>query len=165
MLSAVLALLLSAGAADGGPAAVEPAPAPLREFSIDGLTARWQTEGNALLVDLDGATDGWVLIGFNDLDALAGSRLFFARVVSGKLDVQEHLAVPPEHRRVDRSGLLGLAHATERMRTRVRVSIPLGEHERVSLTPSRSYYVTLAWSMSDDFFHHSARREAKRITL
>ena len=128
-----------------------------------GMEARLRTVGDELEVELRAPTRGWVVVGFNDHDGLQGARLFFARVVGDQVHAEAHVtdlsSPPPHHRRAP--GEIAVVHGSERDQgTTVRIRIPKRLH-RAGPQP----WLVLAYSDSDDFSHHSRRREHVRIRL
>lgn len=128
-----------------------------------------------LEVRLAAPTSGWVLVGFNDREGLDGARLFFARVRDGQVQAEAHRTdfrfPAPFHQRITRHGGMedfrALRGQQEGGMTRVAFSVPLVPKGRahIALASGASIHVILAWSVSDDFDHHSRMRTAARIVL
>lgn len=135
----------------------------------------WQVVDDRLAVRLAAPTTGWVLVGFNDRPGLDGARLFFTRVRAGRVEAEAHRTdfrfPAPFHQRIAAHGgvedFRDLAGEIRDGVTRTRFTVPLVPNgaRHVPLSPGKRVYVILAWSVSDDFDHHSRMREAAWITL
>jgi|GEM_PF-2536727 len=152
-----------------------PNPPPL-VLTAENMEARLRAEDDGLHVSLEANTTGWVLLGLNGRDELGGSRLFMARVVDGVAQVEEHIADPPNHAARPGVQVVSAAKGAESKGvTRVSFSIPWdpagpgspikaatgGTWPGTALSADGRYWVTLAWSHSDDLQHHSAMRTAR----
>lgn len=137
---------------------------PDNRVSFADVTLVWHVDDEVLHGQVQAPGPGWVAVGFNDQEVLAGSRLVMLAVRDGQVVGEEHRAEPPDHPvrgvipeenlvgRVDERGLL------------VTFEIPLASPD-LTLASGQEVYLTLAWSRDPDFGHHSARREARWVTL
>lgn len=148
MTALILALGLPAGTASQG-----------------GVTAQWWFEESALVLYLEAPTTGWVAAGFNPTPTLAGSRLAMTAVRDGTPVAEEHLATPPDHPL--QHTLVVRAAEEQGGRTRVVVEVPRQPTTQGALTlnPGVACGLTLAYSTSDDFDHHSAWRGLVEVAL
>jgi hypothetical protein len=114
---------------------------------------------------------GWVAVGFNNEERLEGTRFVIGAMVGGSFHSEEHIAVVPNHPRVQD---LGLATAVEDVggqasngMTTMRFSLPslLVDSDNPMLLPGTRSYVMLAWSHHADFEHHSAWRRHFLVEL
>lgn len=138
-----------------------------------GMRLLYRLEGDRLVGTLSGPTRGWVLVGFNHPGrGLEGARLFFfALDADGRVLAEEHEARPPRHaprRTLGEADRIEVRRASERGGT-TQVSFRLPARPRtgvgVRLTSGREVELILAYSVSDDFDHHSRRRVHQRLTL
>jgi hypothetical protein len=130
-----------------------------------GVAASWWHQADAMVVLVEGPTDGWVVVGFNDHDALAGSRLVMAAITGGRAIAEEHHAEPPLHPRQRALEVLGFEEGPGITRVLVvvpRVAVTPGA---VTLNPGVRCGLTLAYSAADDFDHHSTWRGMIGVTL
>ena len=137
---------------------------PGSQVSFADVTLAWHVDEHTLHGQVRAPGPGWVAIGFDDREGLAGSRLVMLAVRDGAVVGEEHRAEPPDHpvRRV-----LSEEHLVGRLDDRgllVTFEIPL-ESPDLTLASGLQVYLTLAWSRSPDFDHHSARREARWVRL
>lgn len=124
----------------------------------------YHLDGDSLHAQLHAPGPGWVAVGFNDQATLDGSRLLMFAIVDGEVVGEEHRAEPPNHRvqrviprddlvgRLDERGLL------------VSFEVPAARAD-VPLARGQEVWLTLAWSQSPDFGHHSAGRAAQWVRL
>ena len=163
-LAVVSACLLSTPAADA------------QRIEKNGMSVSWTVEDRHLHVRLSAPTTGWVLVGFNDRPGLQGAKLLFFRVRAGvaegevhRTDLQRYPA--PYHRSrmsIGGSNYVTAVEGTEHDgTTTVQGRIPLdsGEPLDVRLASGRKVHMILAYSVSDDFDHHSRMRTSADIVL
>jgi len=142
-----------------------------KTVSAVGMTFEWRVEGRFLHGRMRAPTTGWVTVGFNQEDQLAGTKLIMGYVADGEVVVEEHIADPPNHLPKTQ---LGGHHAISEVSGSERegsttieflVELDSGDPVDITLRPGARYYVTMAWSHEDDLYHHSARRTSVEIAL
>lgn len=116
----------------------------------------WTFEADHLVIGLDGPGQGWLCAGFHSQSSLAGARLVMAVREGDRVVAEEHVARPPAHLRL--RALEGRPGASHRVEVRVPREGPGGEG--FNLRSGARVHLTLAWSASPDFHHHSAQRDA-----
>lgn len=138
-------------------------PTPL-EFCADGTKFRSWHKDARLISAVTAPTRGWVAVGFNNQQHLKGTRFVIGAMISGRFQVEEHIAVVPDHPRVQE---LGLGRAVTNVEgrlsgntTTMKFSLPhlFPDSENPTLLPGTSTFLMLAWSHRADFAHHSAWR-------
>ncbi len=140
------------------------------EARIEGMRASWRVQGEELVIELEAATTGWMVVGFNDRDAIVGADLKFVRVVDGVATLHDHHVVGPGDHRDDTlhggsvEGRI-LEYAQADGRTRARVSLPLAPTDRHDRPLRSAGWMILAWSVSPDLDHHSRVRRHLSLTL
>jgi hypothetical protein len=137
----------------------------------DGVRFAWSHRGGRLHAILEAPTRGWIAAGFNAAATLEGTRFVIAAVALARIVAEEHIALVPDHKRVE---LLGGAPALRDVEgafatgvSRLRFSLPEavpGPHP-LDLGPGRRTHLMLAWSMAPEFDHHSAWRRHYDVTL
>ena len=113
-------------------------------------------------------TTGWVLVGFHNTQALAGSRLVMIAVTEAGPVLEEHLADPPRHSARASCEMASLIEATQTNGTTTsRFALPLnpGDASAPVLVPGQQTWMWLAWSREDNFEHHSVWREGVWVSL
>lgn len=152
-MSTLVAMLAALGPASGS-------------ASAGGASATWWfADGAPLVVLMEAPSTGWVAVGFNDAPTLDGSRLVMAAVVGDTAVAEEHHARPPEHPR--QRALTVRAFEEGGGLTRVLVEVPVDGvvPGTLRLAPGVRCGLTLAWSVADDFTHHSRWRGLVEVPL
>lgn len=145
---------------------------PSRLIELGGMSAEIKAAGNRWHIHLSAPTQGWVGIGFNDRPQMTGTHLLLGRVIDQSADMNEyHVFGPGDPRLLQEIGakasveqVLGKeANGT----TSLSFSIPMEASDRWHhpLRQGQSVYIWLAFSVSDDWTHHSRMRKGTWITL
>ena len=136
---------------------------PVQSASAGQMRVSWTWESERLLLELEAPTTGWVAVGVNDTADLANSRLVMASIRGCHPVAEEHVARPPHHPHV--ADLEVLDHSAADGWTRITVALPRepSRPDAPVLAPGDRIWLTLAWSRSDDFDHHSAMRTAQWV--
>jgi DOMON domain len=169
MKTLMTSLVLAASAPADAASAAQ--PTTQREVEAAGVRFQWRIDGARLHGCMTAATSGWLAVGFNTGQELAGARLVMGRVVRGQAHAEVHLAQPPNHHhRVSRDGgeRVGQVNGQQHQgRTQVCFTMALdaADDDDVSLQAGQEIHLVLAWSHEADFQHHSAQRGALQITL
>ncbi len=159
--------LVGVGSSLLGDAALANSP----QVEVDGTVFEaWHEEGR-LTSRFTAPTRGWIAVGFNNQRRLKGTRFVIGAMRDGGFYAEEHIAVVPDHPRVQD---LGLQSAVERVsgaasgnQTTMQFSLPhlFADSENPTLLSGTSSYLMLAWSHETDFGHHSAWRKHFLIEL
>ncbi len=159
----LIATLVSrlARAADHGPG----------HISAGAVTFDWFHRDGRLFGTLTAPMPGWLAVGFNADQQLAGTRFVIAALIESRLRAEEHVALVPDHPEIGTlggtSGLADLSARQQDGRTRLAFSLPhvgTGLHA-MDLSPGTRSHLMLAWSHDPDFDHHSAWRRHYDVTL
>jgi hypothetical protein len=132
-----------------------------------GMSVDWSMGADSVELRLAAPTTGWLAVGFNDRPTLDGTRLFMVRVVDGKGEVEEHLADPPNHAPRDPAHAAGsakvLSASVVEGATTATIRVAHSDFGGVEIGPGGTYHLTIAWSRSGDWQHHSAFRSAVEV--
>lgn len=127
---------------------------------------------DSLYFELSGPTKGWIALGFNDRDNIVGADLLMFCVRDGKVEFEDQYVEragvhPADLSRGGKSNIRLLSAQEKNLRTHVRFSIPLqsGDARDFQHVWGESCYAILAWSVSDDFDHHSRMRKHVELDL
>jgi DOMON domain len=144
----------------------------MQEISQNGMTVTWKIAQERLLLTMRAPTSGWVAVGFNTLEGLAGTNLVMAAVEGQEVRLSDrYIVAPGDHRSVAELGgkpsamlISGTEDATG---TIIQFALPLhaADSFHVALTRGQSLHLLMAFSREDDFAHHSMMRTAVTITL
>lgn len=132
----------------------------------------WTMDEHNMHVELSSPTDGWLAIGFNTQSQLKGSMLIMARVRDGKAEVVDHYVVMPGvYRPFVEQGSPPVAFDVSGKETaagtEVSFSLRLNHYGPLEtmLEKGQAYFLHMAYSLDDNFQHHSVHRTLETITL
>ena len=137
-----------------------------------GMKVTWEHVAERIHFEMEAPSAGWLAIGFNTRDQLAGTYLLMGAVKSGKTEVFEHYTKKPGT--YPNFAEMGLESSVaqvmgeeRRAYSRISFSLPVKAGNRYArdLSPGQTYYLLLAYSREDEFEHHSAMRTSVKITL
>lgn len=150
-------------------------PTAPKTHQMAGITAQWHfdEEEHLLCIDLVTPGDGWIAVGFNNKRQFVGSNLIMASQANGLLTVEDQFITGMgEHPSVEQ--LAGTSHiANAEMNQQHDGNQQLTLHIITQPTDNFHYilgsgkriYLTLAYSSSPDFDHHSVQRASVWINL
>lgn len=138
----------------------------------NGMTLAWQIEDNQLQVTMRAPTTGWVAIGINPKNQLAGSSFLMGRVQQGIAEVVDYYTIQPGdvHPVVilgGKSAVDAVSGFEEDNTTTITFELqcfPSGNFHH-QLEVGAEYYIHLAYSQDDDFAHHSRMRTVVKIRI
>lgn len=146
--------------------------ATTKEIIKNNMTVKWQIEKKRILFEMEAPTDGWVAIGFNESSSLAGTYLLMGRVKNGKTEVVEHYTFKAgTYKPIVQYGVasqITIISGTETTNfTRLKFSIPVEAASRYhkELFTDTKWTLLMAYSLDDDFQHHSIMRTSLNIKL
>jgi len=121
---------------------------------------------------MEAITDGWVAVGFNENSSLIGTYLLMGRVKDGKPEIVEHYTSKPgSYKPIIQYGIasqIKFISGTEAGNfTKLKFSIPVAaasKYHKELLTDSK-WTLLMAYSLDDDFQHHSIMRTSVDIKL
>ncbi len=143
------------------------------------MIVEWRIDQNKVWFRMAAKTQGWLALGFNTEDELKGSSLIMAASVKGSAGkeanekIEEHYIIQPgNHKNVadlNKKTILSDTKVSveDAMYTMARFALPLNHtwDDRIALVEGKKYYFILAYSVSDDFDHHSSMRTTVQVTL
>ena len=141
-------------------------------LEVEEFTLQWELNDDYVRFTLTAPTDGWVAIGFTEDEEIVNSNLIMARMKDAVAYAEDQYVVGfGKHPTVQSLGVearifdvSGKEHGTS---TSMSFSI---SQERLddyhfNLTEGTEINVWLAYSVSDDFDHHSRKRILRRIKI
>ena len=136
----------------------------------NGMQAQWNWEGESLYFQVFAPKDGWVAIGLNVKTGLAGTNLIMGAVTDGKVKIDDRYTLKPgNHQAIKNLGgkdLLTKKNGFEDEKgTTITFKIPTLPNDKyhINIEKGKEYYMLLAYSMADDFGHHSMMRTEVKI--
>lgn len=135
----------------------------------NGMTFTWEVEGNEIIATVTGPLQGWLAVGFSDKPGIVGSNLLMMRVTEDGLYGEDQLVTgvrmhPTIESLEGQSGLLLLDGKESEEGTSIRFRMVFYEDPfHHQLIPGDICYLTLAYSVADEFDHHSRMRTETQI--
>ena len=116
-------------------------------IDVAGMHVAWRFVDDAIEFTATAPTTGWVAVGFNTKDDIVGANLVMGAVQHGILQIADKYVVDFGDPR------------------RFRLPITASDRYHLNLQPGTTLYLIAAYSMDDDFAHHSRMRKHVQITL
>ena len=136
------------------------------------MAVRWEVKGDKISFELSAPEHGWVAIGFNDGKELKGTHLIMATVKDGKaIALDYYIHAPGKYQPITELGGKGIVRDVDGDEgfsgTQIRFTLPLNHDAQyyLPLQEGKEYHLLMAYSMEDDFDHHSIMRTAVNIKL
>ena len=141
-------------------------------IDVAGMHVAWRFIDDAIEFTATAPTTGWVAVGFNTKDDIVGANLVMGAVQHSILQIADKYVVDfGDPRMVTEIGGIDAidqpfgyeSHA----QTTIRFRLPITASDRyhLNLQPGTTLYLIAAYSMDDDFAHHSRMRKHVQITL
>lgn len=141
-------------------------------LTIQGMTFTYRVDENVLYGSLQAETKGWVGVGFNAENSIVGSDLYLFNIVNDKasgVDLYVKSAGNPlKDIELGGKSTFRILEATEgKKNTRVQFTIPLNSGDPYDFIHKvgEQYWIILAYSVADEFGHHSRVRKHLPFTL
>lgn len=138
----------------------------------NGITVSWYFVDTNIHFEMSAPTSGWVTIGFNELRGTKNAYLLMGHVVNGKANVVEHFTQSPgNYNSIEQLGgtlqVQNVSGQETNGTTTIEFTLPIGQSTtyQKELIEGKKYHVILAYSVDDDFQHHSIVRTSKAIQL
>ena len=154
------------------PACASSQEAQGKSVEKNGMEVRWHHENDRLWLEMKAPTKGWVAVGINESEDLIGSYWLMGRVVKGTAEVEEHyteaLGVAPALTSLgEKAQVSHVAGKEEEGHTWVSCSIPIeaGNGYAKNLQAGKAYVFHIAYSVADEYEHHSRMRTLIHVQL
>lgn len=144
-------------------------PHPWRTVEKNGMSFTWRINEKVLEGKLKSPAFGWVAVGFNDKPGIVGSNLIMTRCVNGEAYGEDQfvtgMGLHPTIESLDGHPGLAILDADEDEEgTWIYFQLDLTEDGYHYLfEPGETCYLTLAYSVADEFDHHSRMRTEVEI--
>lgn len=144
----------------------------MKEISKNNMTVKWEIEQGLIYFEMEATTEGWVAVGFSECSSLTGTYLLMGRVKDGKPEVVEHhTSKPGSYKPIVQYGIASqitnISGTETGNFTRLKFSIPIkatSKYHKELLTGSK-WTLLMAYSLDDEFQHHSIMRTSVDIKL
>ncbi|MEL6561578.1 MAG: DOMON domain-containing protein [Bacteroidota bacterium] len=134
--------------------------------AVGGISFTYTIQRDSLACTLEAKTNGWIGVGFNDKNSIVNSDLLLFNIINGiasSTDLYVKGVGNPQ-----KDSVLGGANTVRRLNgiekdgiTKVTFTIPLRSEDPFDFEHrfKEPYWLILAYSVEDDFSHHSRVRE------
>ena len=137
-----------------------------QSVEASGITFQYEVKGDSIHAVLSAPTEGWVGVGFNSKNSIVGSDLLLFNMmgkhVSGTyLFVIGYVNPVKDSENGGKNTVLIHGGTQESGYTKIQFSIPLDSKDSNDFVHvlGQKYWLILAYSVSDDFDHHSIVRK------
>jgi len=144
----------------------------MKEVRKNNMTVSWKMEKEHIHFEMEAPTNGWVAIGFNETTSLVGTYLLMGSIRNGKAEVVEHYTEKPgSYKPITKYGIPNQVNSIsgdeKRNLTKLKFSIPISKFSKYhkQLSTETKWTLLLAYSVDDDFQHHSIMRTSMEIIL
>lgn len=142
------------------------------EVEKNGMTVSWEIKYEHIYFEMEAPTNGWLAIGFNEKDALAGTNLIMGAVKNDQITMADDFIVsfgnPQSVEKLGGSNQISNQKGREKSgHTTICFSLPIeaADQFHFNLKKDKTIHLLMAYSTSDDFDHHSIMRTSVEITL
>lgn len=144
----------------------------MKTITKNDMSISWKVHNDSLWVEAYAPAYGWVAVGFNTTDQLKGTNLIMGNVIKSKITIEDHyIRRPGDH--IPVLALAGIDALQDRnghengLGTTISFRLPLAavDQYHIDLQEGKSYYLLMAYSQKDDFYHHSMMRTFIKIIL
>jgi hypothetical protein len=144
----------------------------MKHVNKNGMDVSWKIEEEHLLISVSAPSTGWVAVGFNTTDDLAGTNLIMAAVAGSDVILSDrYILAPGKHSPVTELGgteaAIVVSGNENPVGTAITFRLPLLAQGKFhfDLSPGRSFHLLMAYSREDDFMHHSVMRTSVEIII
>ncbi|GAA4270796.1 DOMON domain-containing protein [Aquimarina gracilis] len=137
-----------------------------KTITTSGISFTYTIQGDNLECTLEAKTNGWIGVGFNDKNSIVNSDLLLFNIINGEASSTDlyvkGIGNPRKDSDLGGANTITLLNSIEKRGvTRVVFSIPLKSGDTFDFEHrlNESYWLILAYSVEDDFNHHSRFRK------
>lgn len=138
----------------------------------DGMTVSWYFDDTNIHFKMSAPTTGWVTVGFNETTEIKNAYLLMGHVTDGKANVVEHFTQSPgNYTPIENLGsplqVRNVSGQENKGNTTINFTLPIDRPTayQKELVQGKQYQMILAYSLEDDFQHHSIMRTSVDIQL
>lgn len=139
------------------------------ELKVGPMTLRYEVQQDSLWLQLKAPTKGWIAIGFNDRNDIVGSDLLMFSVRNGLVFYEDQFVKAAQQHPADwelgEGSSIQMIEGTETEGwTSATFKIPLYANEPYDFNhqPGKDFWLIMAYSLHDDFDHHSIMRKHRK---
>lgn len=136
------------------------------------MVVSWFYSPTHIHFEICAPTKGWATIGFNTTSSIKNTYLLMGNVTNSKPNVVEHYTLSPGNYKSFpdlkiKNNVIKISGIENRNQTKLFFSIPIiaiAPYKPI-LAEGKTYVMLMAYSLEDDFQHHSIMRTSKKIKL
>jgi hypothetical protein len=144
----------------------------MKTITKNGMTVNWEFKDNRIYFEMTAPTDGWVAIGFNNIENITGNYLIMGKLEKDKVTVEEHYTISlGNYQSFNKLKINASVENVEGVetakKTTIKFSLPIISNNKYAkdLNERSEYILLIAYSQEDDFQHHSIMRTSSKIIL
>ena len=137
-----------------------------------GMKVEYKLQEQVLKISMSAPTDGWVAIGLNSENRLAGSSFLIGRIVNGKAEVVDFYTrkagdVPKVKDLGGKTAVSNISGVEDPERTTISFDLARFPKSKFhhQLKSGKTFYMHIAYSQEDDFEHHSMMRDKLEVSF
>lgn len=145
---------------------------PPKRVQKNGMEVSWLIQNNRVYFEMKAPTKGWIAIGLHTKNQLQGTNLIMAAMENDRLRIEDqYIQSVGDHQKITALGgqnaLLDTKGKQITEETLIAFSLPLEAVDAFhqNLKEGKTYYLLMAYSSENDFYHHSRMRTTISITL
>ncbi|UII76836.1 DOMON domain-containing protein [Flagellimonas sp. HMM57] len=143
-----------------------------RHVKVEQMTISWEFEKDNILFTASAPDDGWVALGFNTEDDIVGSNLIMVNVKNNGAKAEDFYVVSAGNPKLvtllgSESQIIEKSGFEIDGKTTVKFTLPVKAFDKYhqNLKKGDTIWLICAYSMEDEFDHHSRMRKHIKVTL
>ncbi|MDX1958280.1 MAG: DOMON domain-containing protein [Leptospiraceae bacterium] len=143
-----------------------------KEINYNDMNVSWKYEDKFLIFRMRSKSKGWMAIGFNETSELKGTKLIMGAITKDSVVVSERYIIEPGvHKSLTELGLkeeIQIQNYKEVNGIKeIEFKLPVASKQKFSknLTRGNKIHLLIAYSLENDFMHHSISRTSIPIEL
>lgn len=144
----------------------------MKVIEHNGMQVKWHFTKTDVVIEIHSPEKGWIALGFNPKNDIVGSNLIMAAVRKGALQIEDqYVSAFAKHEAVEKLGgkstISSFNGFEDEKGTHVsfRIEGNRSDEQHYRLEKGKEIYLILAYSLEDDFEHHSIMRKHLRVKL
>jgi DOMON domain len=144
----------------------------MKQAEVNGMIIKWYAFNGSVTFEVSAPTTGWVSLGFNSKNDIVGTNLVMGASIDSKCKVEEHyvksIGVHKNAETFGSSAVITNYSCIEfQNKTILKFTIPDKASDRFhyNLFVKQKIWLICAYSMEDDFDHHSIMRQQIEVEI
>ncbi|MEM8847229.1 MAG: DOMON domain-containing protein [Bacteroidota bacterium] len=143
-----------------------------QHVTVNQMDVSWSFKDNVITFKASAPDDGWIALGFNTKDDIVGSNLIMVNVIDGTVTSEDLFVVgvgnpKPVSQLGSQSQVIEASGGESSEKTWVSFSLPTDafDNYHMDLIKGEKIWLICAFSMEDEFDHHSRMRKHVEVEL